>query len=167
MGRVDKVHGLRGEVLVGLSTNMVAARTAVGTRLWAEDRWLSVRSARAHKNKWLMSFDGVDGRGSAEELRGRTLLAEPLTADALATGTAGEQTTEVVAFVHELIGKRLVDQHGVDHGEVVSVIDNPAADLLELADGRLVPLSFHRGDDAETITVEVPAGLLDDQAEDS
>ncbi len=165
VGRIDKVHGLRGEVLVGLSTNMVAARTAVGARLWAQDRWLLVRSARAHKNKWLMTFDGVDGREAAELLRGRTLTAEPLAPDSLATGTADGPASEVVAFVHELIGKRLVDQHGVDHGEVISVIDNPASDLLELGDGRLVPLSFHRGHDGETIAVDVPPGLLDDQVD--
>ncbi|MGI9594826.1 MAG: ribosome maturation factor RimM, partial [Acidimicrobiales bacterium] len=162
IGRIDNVHGLRGEVLVGLVTNMVDARTAAGTRLWAESEWLTVKLARRHKNKWLMTFDGVDGREEAERLRGRTLEAEPLGADVLPAGAADGPATEVVAFVHELIGKRLVDQTGVDQGEVVSVVDNPASDLLELEDGRLIPLSFYQRHDADAIIVDVPPGLLDE-----
>lgn len=163
VGRIDKVHGLRGEVLVGLVTNMVEARTAVGTRFWAKSEWLTVASARSHKNKWLMTFEGVVGREAAELLRGRMLEAEPLSDDAAASGSPDRLATEVVAFVHDLIGKRLVDQHGVSHGEVTSVVDNPASDLLELADGRLVPLSFYTEHDGETITVDVPPGLLDER----
>ena len=35
----------------------------------------------------------------------------------------------------------VVDQHGTNHGPVVSMVANPASDLLELEDGRLVPLT--------------------------
>jgi ribosomal 30S subunit maturation factor RimM len=64
--------------------------------------------------------------------------------------------------VHELIGCRLVDVSGVDHGEVVAVQDNPAADLLVLADGRLVPMTFVTDVVAgERVVVDPPAGLLD------
>jgi len=46
---------------------------------------------------------------------------------------------------------------------VVALIDNPASDLLELDDGRLVPLAFLVGyEPGIRIDVEVPAGLLDD-----
>ncbi len=150
-------------MLVGLVTNMIAARTTAGTRLWDGEQWLTVASARRHKTKWLMTFDGVDGREAAELIRGRTLHAEPLDAASLPAGEADGLATEVVAFVHDLIGKTLVDQNGEAQGEVVAVIDNPAADLLELVDGRLVPLSFYQHHDAETVTVDVPPGLLDDR----
>ena len=160
VGRIEKVHGLRGEVVVGLVTNMVKARTTVGTEFWADGEWLTVLSARRHKTKWLMTFDGVQGRDAAERLRGKTLQAAPLPADALPDGQAEGAASEVVAFVHELIGLALVDQDGTDHGPVVSVVDNPASDLLELGDGRLVPLTFYQGHDADSVTVEVPLGLL-------
>ncbi|MEM9654916.1 MAG: ribosome maturation factor RimM [Actinomycetota bacterium] len=166
VGRIEKVHGLRGEVVVGLVTNMVEARTAAGAEFRADGQPLTVVSARRHKNKWLVSFDGITSREAAEGLRGRTLLAEPLPSSAAGEGQTEGFATEVVAFVHELIGLHLVDQHGTDHGEVVSVLDNPAADLLELTDGRLVPLSFYRAHDSATVTVEVPLGLLDDGAID-
>jgi 16S rRNA processing protein RimM len=65
-------------------------------------------------------------------------------------------------FVHELIGEQVVDQHGNRHGVVTSVLANPASDLLELADGRLIPMVFVRGHADGVISVDVPAGLLDD-----
>lgn len=164
VGRIEKVHGLRGEVVVSLVSNMVEARTAPGARFLAAGEWLTVAVARRHKNKWLIGFDGVISREGAEALRGRTLLAEPLPSSAVGDGEADGFATEVVAFVHELIGLRLVDQHGTDHGQVVSVLENPAADLLELPDGRLVPLSFYQSHDETTVLVEVPVGLLDDGA---
>ncbi|MEL7155049.1 MAG: ribosome maturation factor RimM [Actinomycetota bacterium] len=149
VGRIGKPHGLKGEVVVDFSTDRTEERTATGTELWADRRRLVVASARPHQQKWLLRFDGVERREEAELLRGLVLSAPALDdPDAL--------------FVHELIGKRLVDQHGVDHGPVASVIDNPASDLLELSSGRLVPLAFHVAHDDEVVTVDVPPGLLDD-----
>jgi 16S rRNA processing protein RimM len=153
VGRVDKSHGLRGEVVVSFVTNMISERTAPGTRLWSGRQWLTVIAARPHRNKWLVSFDGVADRTAADALRGVILEAEPL-----------ENESEV--FVHELMGKRLIDQHGTDHGPIASVIDNPASDLLELDDGRLVPLAFYMAHDEKTVSVDVPIGLLDDHALD-
>lgn len=150
VGRIGKSHGLRGEVVVTLLTNMVAERTTPGTRLWAEGRWLIVEAARPHQDRWLVRFGGIDDRNAADRLRGLLLMAEPL-------------ETEADVFVHQLIGKTLVDQHGRRHPAVVSVLANPASDLLELTDGRLVPLAFYRSHSDDEVVVEVPAGLLDDQ----
>ena len=44
--------------------------------------------------------------------------------------------------MHELVGARVVDAGGVDRGLVVTVVANPASDLLELDSGALVPLRF-------------------------
>lgn len=153
IGRIDTSHGLRGEVVVSFVTNMIEERTTPGTSLWAGDQWLTVAAARPHRNKWLVSFDGVADRTAADSLRGVTLWAEPL-------------ETESEVFIHELVGRRLVDQHGTDHGQIASVIDNPASDLLELEDGRLVPLAFYVAHDGGTVSVDVPIGLLDDGAVD-
>ena len=166
IGRIEKAHGLRGEVVVSLLTNMVDDRTAPGTTLDVGDRHLVVTRSRPHGNRWLVTFEGVDSREEAEALRGRILLAEPLSSDGADPGppsASARHGEEVVAYVHELIGRHIVDQHGNDHGPVTSVLENPASDLLELADGRLVPLTFYRGHDAgaNTVTVDVPSGLLD------
>ena len=158
VGRIEKAHGLKGEVVVGFVTNMTEARTAPGSVMFADPggprsgERMEVVRARPHKDKWLVVFAGHADRNAAEQLRGTVLMAEPI-----------EDEDEV--FVHELIDRRLIDQHGTDHGPVRSVIDNPAADLLELVDGRLVPLNFYVSHDDETVVVDVPDGLLDDSAE--
>ena len=159
LGRIGKAHGLAGEVVVTLVTDRTAERMAPGSvlhvgRTAENSEPFTVAAARPHRDKWLVHFDGVEGREQADGLRGALLFANPLSSDDL--------LDDDVIFVHELIGKRVVDQRGVDHGEVLSVVDNPASDLLELSGDRLVPLSFYQSHDDQVIHVDVPAGLLDD-----
>lgn len=149
VGRIGRPHGLNGEVSVDFLTDRVDERTAPGAELWAEGRRLEVAAARPHQKKWLVTFAGVADRTAAERLRGLVLEAVAL-------------DDPDAVFVHQLIGKTLVDQHGTGHGEVVAVVENPASDLLELADGRLVPLVFLVDHDTESVRVSVPAGLLDE-----
>jgi ribosomal 30S subunit maturation factor RimM len=155
-------------VVITLTTNLVEPRTAVGATFDAGGETLTVVAARPHGPKWLVRFAGFDDRDRADTLRGRTLRAEPtpLANPAGPADPEAEHGTEVVALVHELIGSRLIDQHGTDHGPIRSVVDNPASDLLELSDGRLVPLAFYRSHDSSAgiVEVEVPIGLLDDGA---
>lgn len=148
VGRITRPHGLRGEVVVQFSTDRTTERTAPGTTLWTgTGRALVVTAARAHNRRWIVSFEGVTRREDADALRGATVFAAPL----------DDPTT---VFAHELIGRRLVDQHGVDHGPVTALEANPAADLLVLAGDRLVPLTFLVAVEADVVRVEVPPGLL-------
>lgn len=167
VGYVGKAHGLKGEVVVHLTTDRIEERTAPGAvfvvaggasvvaggaSVVAGGAELVVRSARLQQRKatqelWVMGFEGVTGREAAEALRSTVLQAEAL------------DDPEAV-FAHEVIGCRLVDQHDVDHGEIVALVANPASDLLELADGRLVPLVFLDVVDGDVVRVEAPDGLL-------
>lgn len=155
VGRVGKAHGLRGEVVVSWITNLIEIRSRPGSRFRATggpilgEEWLTIASARPHGERWLVRFEGIDDRTAADGLRGVVLEAEPL-------------DTEGDVFVHQLVDKVLVDQHGTEHGSVVALVANPASDLLELGDGRLVPLAFYRSHDDEQVHVDVPTGLLDD-----
>ncbi len=149
VGRVAKSHGLRGDVLIKFTTDRLAERTAVGARLGIGDADHVVVSAKPYQQQWLVHLEGVDSRDQADLLRGKLIVADPLDDDD-------------ALFVHELIGQRVTDQHGVDHGEVASVVANPASDLLELADGRLIPMVFVLGSVDGVISVDVPVGLLDD-----
>ncbi len=155
VGRITKAHGLKGQLIVNLTTDRTGERTAPGALLFAGDdgRVLEVVKAAPHKNNWLVSFVGVTTREQAEALQGMQLTAEHL--------DAAELDDPDAVFAHELIGRRLVDQHGTDHGEILSLIDNPASDLLELSGDRLVPLVFYVEHDDETVRVDIPAGLLD------
>ncbi len=160
VGYVGKAHGLKGEVVVHLTTDRIEERTAPGAvfvvageaSVAAGQPELVVRSARLQQRKatqelWVMGFEGVTGREAAEALRSTVLSAEPI------------EDPDAV-FAHDVIGCRLVDQHGTDHGEIVALVANPASDLLELADGRLVPLAFLESADDQTVHVDVPDGLL-------
>lgn len=109
---------------------------------------LTITAARRHGDRWLVRFAEATDRTSAAELAGCPLWAVPL-----------DDSTKL--WVHELIGSVVVDQHGVERGEVVAVRDNPASDLLELTDGHLVPATFVVASTPERIEVDVPDGLFD------
>jgi 16S rRNA processing protein RimM len=147
VGHIRRAHGLRGEVFVQLISDS-DARLAVGAELLAGDETLVVESSRVASNgRRVVKFDRIPDRTAAEKYANRTLRAAPLDdPDAL--------------WVHELIGKRVVEVDGTDHGECVSVLANPAADLLELDTGALVPSNFVVSND-DVIVVDTPDGLFD------
>lgn len=149
VGRITKAHGLKGEVVVYLSTDR-DERVAVGSQLSTDHAELEVLSSRPHQDRWIVAFRGVADRNSAEALRGMVLRAEPL-------------EDEGTLWVHELIGAEVVDITGRSYGPVMSVEANPASDLLVLEGDRLVPLTFVTGRGvAGEIVVDPPPGLLDD-----
>jgi 16S rRNA processing protein RimM len=150
VGRVDKPHGLRGEVVVSLITNR-DERVAPGARLYLDregGQELVVLTSIPFMHRWIVAFDGVFDRNTSESISHRDLYAEPLDdPDAL--------------WVHELVGKRVVDQEHVDRGPVVAVEANPASDLLVLESGALVPIRFVAATKDDVIIVDVPDGLFD------
>ena len=148
IGRVGRPHGTAGEVTVTLVSNR-PERLAPGSELHSEAGTLRVAAARPHNRRHLVAFEGIDDRGKAEALRGLLLQGAPI-----------DDPDET--WVHDLIGARVVDQHGVDRGPVASVVANPAGDLLELAGGALVPLRFVVASvRCERIDVDVPDGLFE------
>ena len=149
VGRVAKAHGLRGEVLVELTSDR-PERRAVGAVFTSSVGPLEVVESRQHQTRWLIRFRGYDQREQADALRGTVLFSEPLDA------------TEGVLWVHELVGCRVVETDGTDRGSVVSVISNPASDLLELDSGALVPVTFVVDGPTEgVVEVTTPAGLFE------
>ena len=150
VGRIDKPHGVHGEVVVTLITHRTE-RLVPGAVLQTDRGAVTVESSRPHQRRYLVRFDRIANRDQAEEWRGVMLSAPPVDDD---DGTL---------WVHQLVGAVVVDQHGTQHSSVVALIENPASDLLELADGRLVPLVFMTAfQPGVRIDVDVPAGLLDD-----
>ncbi len=149
VGAIVKPHGLRGEVIVTLSTNR-PERVDPGTVLTAKDgRQFRVLRSSFHRGRFIVTFDGVDGIDEAESLRGTALFAPPL-----------DDPDEL--WVHELIGARVEDTSGAVLGTVDGVQANPASDLLVLDGGALIPLRFVvDSEPGVRVTVEVPDGLLD------
>ena len=152
VGRICKPHGLRGEVVVDLSTDR-SERVDVGSCLQTGRGPVNVRASRPHQHRYIVTFAEIASREDAEGWRNVTLHAEPL-------------DDPDVFWVHDLIGSVVVTVDGVRCGIVESVIDNPAADLLALDDGRLIPVVFIVDDPQSiraerTVVIDPPDGLLD------
>jgi 16S rRNA processing protein RimM len=149
IGRIGRPHGVRGDVMVTLTTNR-EERVAVGTTWWIGDREVTVESARPHQGRHIVHLSGLDDRDAAAALTGARVYALAL-----------DDAREGEMWVHELIGVSVVDRAGRDHGRVVSVEANPAHDLLVLESGGLVPMVFvvEHGDDR--VVIDPPDGLLD------
>ena len=150
IGRIERPHGLDGEVVVSLVTDRVG-RLEPGSVLYTDRGPLTVGSSRPHTKRYLVRFDRITDRTDAEAWRGVILSAEPI-----------DDPEDDTLWVHELVGARVID-----HGTVVSVLGNPASDLLELEDGQLVPLTFLVDFvPGRRVDVDVPAGLLESRSSD-
>ena len=113
------------------------------------DRPIVVSAIRPFQQRWIVALEGVGDRNAAESLTGQVVLAECIDdPDAL--------------WVHELVGAEVVTPDGRAWGQVAAVVANPASDLLELADGTLVPSVFVTDASGlpERVVVDPPEGLL-------
>jgi 16S rRNA processing protein RimM len=147
IGSIGRPHGLHGEVYVDLVTDRTE-RLDVGSSLLVNTTWLTVVRAKPHGQRWLVMFDGITDRVSAERLTSGRLYAEPIDdPDAL--------------WVHDLVGATVRTESGTEVGRCVGVVANPASDLLELDDGTLVPERFVTGAVGGVITIDPPEGLLE------
>ena len=150
VGRVQRPHGVKGEVSVAFTSNRLERRQ-VGASLKVGENWLTVETSRAHHGRILIGFKGFGDRNVAEQLSGQLIFAFAI-------------VDPDVLWVHQLVGASVVDQQGVNRGEVVEVLDNPASDLLVLKDGALVPMVFITTFDLEKalIVIDAPDGLFEE-----
>jgi 16S rRNA processing protein RimM len=147
VGHVVRAHGLRGEVLVALVTDL-EERLAAGAVLATDRGDLTVVSSRPHQGRHLVTFEGVHDRTGAEALVGRILRAEAVAdPDAL--------------WVHDLVGSVVREVGGAERGRVVEVQANPAHDLLVLENGALVPAVFVVSCTDGVTLIDPPEGLFD------
>jgi 16S rRNA processing protein RimM len=147
VGRITRTHGVRGEVVVVLTTDRLE-RLAPGATLHSDAGELVVAAARPHRDRWIVAFEGRRDREAAELLRGLVLRAEPL-----------DDPDEL--WVHELVGATVATPSGTRLGTCVAVVANPAADLLELEGGALIPVVFVVDRGPGWVTVDPPEGLFD------
>lgn len=150
IGRIGRPHGVKGELTVQF-TSEVPGRRAPGAEMFASagaaSRTLVIETCRPHGDRHLVRFVGIKDRSAAEPLVNATLWAAPVAVDS--------QTL----WVHQLIGSRVVDVSGREWGKCASVIVNPAHDILELASGVLVPVTFVVSCEGGTTVIDPPEGL--------
>lgn len=148
IGRVGKAHGLKGEVTVAITSDR-PERTQPGARWVLDGGVVTVVAIRPFQQRWIARLDGVDTREDAEALTGQVVRAEEIDdPDAL--------------WVHHLVGATVETPDRRSWGEVVAVLQNPADDLLELADGTLIPVGFVADSSRlpDVVVVDPPEGLL-------
>jgi len=170
VGRVGRAHGIRGEVAVELRTDDPSTRFAVGAVLRPEPsarNRLTVRNARAHGHRLLVTFVEVGDRTQAESLRGASLVID------VASGGGPPDPEEF--YDHQLVGLSVRTTDGRAVGTVRDVRHLPAQDLLVVADAddgddHLVPFVRALVPEVDvaggTLLVDAPPGLLDPDAVD-
>ena len=150
---VGPAHGLRGEVIVDVRSDDPEVM-APGSRLdiAGDQRSLTVRTVRVHKDRVLASFEECVTREDAEALRG----ARP---------------EEDAWYPHELKGLQARTPSGDVLGTVSGLTPGAAQDLLLVATDRgtvmvpfvtaLVPTVDVEGG---IVVIDAPPGLFDDEA---
>ncbi|MGZ7496924.1 ribosome maturation factor RimM [Corynebacterium sp. ZY180755] len=162
IGRVVKSHGIRGEVVVELTTDEPEIRFALGEVLHGKqgkkEHELTIKSTRMHQGRMLIKFEEIPDRTQADSLRGTKFWAAPLEND------EGEEGF----YDHELEGLKII-HNGEAVGVVTGVMHGPAGEILEvlLNDKKEALIPFVHAIvpevdlDAGTATITPPEGLLD------
>ena len=165
VGRVLRPHGVRGEVVVQVLSD-VPQRLDPGSSMFAvwegrSPRTLVVETFRPHKSGGMVRFAGIADRDQAEELRDAWLEVDRSQVPAPEEGTY---------YWYQLLGCRCFDAGNdeEDLGEIVDLVEDGGGLLLIVSDGRRqIPIpfvrSFLKNVDVERgrIELELPPGLLE------
>jgi 16S rRNA processing protein RimM len=157
-GEVGKPFGLAGDVYV-VRISDDPGRFDPGAILFdASGGRLVVENSRAHGNRLLIKFAGVDDRDTAEKLRGPVFVS----------ATDLRELEDDEFWPHELLGCTVYLQSGEEVGTVEEIVPGSAHDLLEISTAtgeRLVPvvkqIVVAVDVDARRVTIDPPDGLLD------
>ncbi|GMA49074.1 ribosome maturation factor RimM [Alicyclobacillus contaminans] len=167
VGLIVGTHGIRGEVKVLSKTDFPERRFKPRSELWLRKEGqdphqsLVVRSARPHKNVWLVAFEGYQDINRVEGWRGMQLCVPESKLMPLPEGTY---------YIHQLVGLDVHTDDGKYVGKLVDVL-MPGANDVYVVRGPLqkkdvlIPaiadvvqeVNLERG----TMTVHLLPGLLD------
>lgn len=151
VGKIQKPHGVRGEVNVFVLTEFPDLRFAAGsTLLLGDGRILTIESVRTHHGKRLVRFDGYADRDEAEQLRGELLW---ITQEELAELPEGRW------WPHQLEGLTMVTDTGRTLGTVTEIISTPANDVWAATDEDGVETLIPVIDDV-LLSVDIPGGTI-------
>ena len=164
VGRILRPHGVRGELVVEITTDDPGERFVAGSVLVTEPATagpLTIEGVRPHQGRLLIYFEGVEDREQADGLRGVRLCVDS------ADVAPPEDPEEYHDF--QLVGLTVLDTAGEKLGEVLRVEHNPGHETLvvRLADGRSALVPFVNAIVPEVdiaggrVVLTPPEGLLD------
>lgn len=152
LGRITAAQGLRGEVRIVTFTEAPENIAAYGPLTGSDGRTFRIATLRPLKDATVVALiEGVADRNAAEALAGIELS---VTRECLPPADDGEW------YYDDLIGLKAVAPDGAELGEIVSVLNHGAGDLLEVRVGDagqtlLVPFT-----EAAVPTVDVAGGCV-------
>ena len=167
VGRIGRVHGIRGEVTVEVLTDSPDERFYPGAEFTTEPAragGLILSGARWHNSTLLLAFEGITDRNGGELLRGIQLLAE----------VDLDDVDEGEYHIQQLIGLKVFhfsdDSLKDEIGEVTGVTTGVAQDLLEITkpDGKAFLIPFVKALVPEVaiaagrVLIDPPGGLIDE-----
>jgi 16S rRNA processing protein RimM len=164
VGHIARPHGHRGQVIVTPRTDFAAERFAPGATIWVLRKGvptsLVIQDARFHKERPVLTLEGVASMNDALELHGVEIRVPPETQVPLPDGQF---------YHHALIGCEVVTVDGREIGIVKAVEGAAGAQHLVIrADGSkdvLVPLAWSICVEIDPagrrIAIDPPDGLLD------
>lgn len=167
VGLIVGVHGLKGELKVEPHTDF-PERFGPGTVFYmgTELRELHVQKARPHKTNILITAQGIQSREKAEGVRGQWIFVPEENA---------QELDEDTYWIHDIIGLSVQTEEQCLLGVVQDIIFTGANEVyivktehgVNLGKDILIPAVAHviqQVDlNAQTITVNLPPGLLEEQ----
>jgi len=124
VGKIVNTHGLKGEVKILPHSDFLYERFNEGNRLYIlhqnQTIEVKVKSFRMHKNLPLVVFDGYDNINLIEKYKQCDILGEKNT----------EYLDEGEYYYSDIIGCRVIDKQRGCIGEITSIIETLAHDLL-------------------------------------
>ena len=161
IGRITGLFGLRGELKCDptpAGETLFFAGASLAADVNGVQQTLRIESARPHKGRLLVRFTGIDTANEAQSIVGARFFAPR---ESISLGEGEFLDDDLIGCAVEGLDARL-------YGRVERVEHFPSNDML-IVDGRMLPMvrAFVRSVDvaAKRITVDVPRGLLDDDAE--
>jgi 16S rRNA processing protein RimM len=167
VGRIGRVHGIRGEVTVEVLTDSPDDRFYPGAHFTTEPAragGLTLATARWHNSILLLGFEGISDRNSAETLRNFQLLAD----------VDLDDVEDDEYHIQQLIGLKVFHHRDTNYadeiGEITGVVTGVAQDLLEVtkADGKDFLIPFVKAlvptvdIAAGRVLIDPPGGLIDE-----
>lgn len=131
VGRIVNTHGIRGEVRVISTTDFEETRFAIGNKLavFKKDEkrpiWVTVESARRHKNFILLTFEGLNNINLVEPFKEGLLKVSK---DQLAE----DQLEENEYYHFEIKDCEVYSEEGELIGVVTDILETGANDVWEI-----------------------------------
>lgn len=127
VGQVAGTHGIKGELKIYATTDFPDERFAVGNTITlqkgSKQYDYEIETHRYHKKMELVKLVGLDDINAVEPFKGYEVYA-----------IREDDDDEDGYYYDDLIGCKIIDEQGQEHGKVIHILQMPTQDILEIED---------------------------------